>query len=107
MKNSLIAVARMKVQRSPKFQQWEPQLINLNVVSKSSDPQLALEQHYTPNEIAKAWGLSAELVRQIFETEAGVLIIDRPETRYKRGYRTMRIPENVVLRVRKKLSERY
>lgn len=64
---------------------------------------IALERHYRPDEVAEAWGLSVKVIRGIFSSEPGVLKVDRPETRNKRGYRSMRIPESVVVRVHKKL----
>ena len=67
-------------------------------------PATALERHYRPDELAEAWGLSVKVVREIFSGEPGVLRIDRPETRNKRGYCTMRIPESVVVRVHKRLT---
>ena len=65
---------------------------------------IALEHHYSPDEIAGTWGLSVKVIRQISLSEPGVLKVDRPETRNKRGYCTMRIPESVVVRVHKKLT---
>ena len=64
----------------------------------------ALERHYGPAELAETWGLSVKVIRQIFSSEDGVLKMDRPETRNKRGYCTMRIPESVVVRVHKRLT---
>jgi hypothetical protein len=64
----------------------------------------ALERHYRPDELAETWGLSVKVIRQIFSSEDGVLKVDRPETRNKRGYCTMRIPESVVVGVHKKLT---
>jgi hypothetical protein len=64
----------------------------------------ALERHYLPNELAKTWGLSVKVIREIFSNEPGVLKVDRPETRNKRGYCTMGIPESVVVRVHKRLT---
>ena len=67
-------------------------------------PSTALERHYRPAELAESWGLSVKVIRQIFSSEPGVLRVDRPEMRNKRGYCTMRIPESVVVRVHKKLT---
>jgi hypothetical protein len=64
----------------------------------------ALERHYRPDELADTWGLSVKVIREIFSSEPGVLKVDRPETRNKRGYCTMRIPESIVVRVHKKLT---
>ena len=52
-----------------------------------------LERHYTPKELAELWGISDDIVRAWFEREDGVLRIDRPETRNKRRYTTLRIPK--------------
>ena len=64
----------------------------------------ALERHHRPDEIAEMWGLIVKVIRQIFAAEPGVLKVDCPERRNKRGYRTMRIPESVVVRVLKRLT---
>ena len=61
------------------------------------------ERHYTVREIAEAWNMSENLVRRLFEKEPGVVIFkkDRP---HKRTYKTMRIPESVLLRVHRQNS---
>ncbi len=92
--------------RSPKFLAWDPVLILLDPeVSQFGRPEVA-ERHYTPVELAEAWGLSPDLIRELFENEDGVLIVSRNQTRYKRQYRTFRIPESVAARVHRRLSER-
>jgi hypothetical protein len=63
-------------------------------------------KHYTVAEIASLWNLSADAVRQIFEKEPGVLIIgDQKPRGHKRRYRTLRIPELVLERVHKRLTQ--
>lgn len=62
-----------------------------------------MEQHYTPVQLAKRWGLSATSVRELFRNEPGVIMIDRPEKMHKRGYVSMRIPESVAERVYSRL----
>jgi|SRR5271165_897749 len=62
------------------------------------------EKHYTIAEIAKAWGISTDLARDTFHDEPGVLCFDRPGTRVKRGYSTLRVPESVMIRVHTRLS---
>jgi hypothetical protein len=52
------------------------------------------------------WGLSNDLTRDIFRDEPGVLRIDRPETRKKRAYLTIHIPQSVVARVHLRLTDR-
>jgi hypothetical protein len=64
----------------------------------------ALERHYKATELAELWGMSVKLVRKIFVAEPGVLKVDRPELRNKRGYCSLRIPESVAVSVHKRLS---
>jgi hypothetical protein len=59
----------------------------------------AFEIHYTPKQLAKLWGVSDDMVGDLFRNEVDVLRIERPETRHKRGYSTMRILESVAMRV--------
>jgi hypothetical protein len=64
----------------------------------------ALERHYKATELAELWGMSVKLVRKIFADEPGVLKIDRPELRNKRGYCSLYVPESVAISVHRKLS---
>jgi AraC-like DNA-binding protein len=54
---------------------------------------------YTVLEVAALMGLSRPTVTRLFENERGVLILERPEARHKRGYRSIRIPHAVYERV--------
>jgi hypothetical protein len=101
---------------SKSFLEWSPQ-------SKHSKPQtlhagrgqafsyrgrsytnlVVDEKHFTPAELAKAWGLSAETVRQIFRAEPGVLRIGSAN-KDAREYLTLRIPQSVAVRVHTRLS---
>ena len=65
----------------------------------------ANEKHYSIIEISKLWALSQRTVRRMFENEPGVIAWGCPETRRKRGYRTMRVPESVLLRVHRRLRQ--
>ena len=67
-------------------------------------PRFAIK-HYSVSEVASLWGLSDDLVRKMFEKEPGVLAIgdNGPRIR-KRRYTTLRIPEDIVARVHKRLS---
>jgi hypothetical protein len=60
---------------------------------------VVLEQHYSAPEIAKAWHLSENAVRDLFRDEPGVLRIVRPGRRNKREYTTYRVPLSVLQRV--------
>lgn len=65
----------------------------------------AFETHYTVQEIAEKWHLSETVIRALFRDEPGVIKIDSPERRFKRGYCTLRIPESVALRVHTRLGQ--
>lgn len=71
-------------------------------IQNISHSVLALERHYSVADVAKMWALSEKTVRRMFEDEDGVLNWGSPETRRKRGYRTLRIPESVLHRVHRK-----
>ena len=62
------------------------------------------ERHYAPADLAKAWGVNTDLIRDVFRDQPGVLRFANPATRTKRGYTTIRIPESVAQRVHTKLS---
>lgn len=65
------------------------------------------ERFLTVSEVASMWGLSAVFVRRLFLREPGVLVIGRREEQgraHKRVYRTLRIPESVLVRVHQRLS---
>ncbi len=64
----------------------------------------ALERHYTVAELSKLWFFSENTIRRLFTKEPGVVKIARPETRLKRGYTSMRIPERIAQRVHRRLQ---
>jgi hypothetical protein len=59
----------------------------------------ALERHYSVEQVGELWGLSPEKIRRIFRDVPGVLKLGHGETRSKRGYVVLRIPESVLQRV--------
>jgi transcriptional regulator GlxA family with amidase domain len=65
--------------------------------------ELAHEKHYSVSELSTLWGLSQRTIRRMFESEPGVLCWGTSERRFKRGYKTLRIPETVMLRVHRQL----
>ena len=65
----------------------------------ASPRSVALERHFTVPEIARRWGMSEKSVRRFFADEPGVLKWGSPETRKKRRYCNLRIPESVMIRV--------
>jgi hypothetical protein len=62
------------------------------------------ERHFSPEDLAGLWGLSGDTIRRLFETEPGVLVIERGTKTKARRYRTMRIPESVASRVHRRLT---
>ncbi len=63
------------------------------------------ERYLTVKDVADQWNLSEVAIRRLFLDEPGVLVIGRrEESRHKRVYRMLRIPENVVEQVRDRLA---
>ena len=61
------------------------------------------ERHFTVQEIAKAWNLSEDSIRRLFDGEPGILDLGKP-TRFKRVYRPIRVPAHVAERVYRRLT---
>jgi len=61
--------------------------------------EASLERHFSVGELASLWDLSEQTIRRMFAGEPGVIEWGHGESRFKRGYITMRIPESVVQRV--------
>jgi hypothetical protein len=53
---------------------------------------------FTPRELATLWKLSENSIRRLFQDARGVFVVDNTK-RGKRTYQTIRIPEEVALRV--------
>jgi hypothetical protein len=65
-----------------------------------------VEPHSTPKELAKLWGVSVQTITRLFENEPGVLVLgSAKESRFKRKYRTMRIPLSVIARVHERFTQ--
>jgi hypothetical protein len=64
----------------------------------------AMERHYTVAELSKLWFFSENTIRRLFTKEPGVVKVARPQTRAKRGYTSMRIPEGIAQRVHRRLQ---
>ena len=72
---------------------------------ESIGTQLCNERHYSVGEISKLWALSEKTVRRIFQHEPGDIQLGTDEKPHKRRYRTVRIPESVLVRVHHKLRK--
>ena len=85
-------------------QAWIKEKLAARSPPRSADSwQGFAERHYTVAEIAAMWQLSRDLVRGLFVHEAGVLVIGDESSPGTRRYRTLRIPESVVVRVYRRL----
>ena len=81
--------------KSEKFLNWK------QAKSGSLNPKFsATDKHLTPKQLADAWGVDVETIRNIFRTEPGVLKISNAG-----GVRTtLRIPKEVAERVHRRLA---
>jgi hypothetical protein len=61
------------------------------------------EKHFSPDELAQAWGVSAQTVRNVFKDEPDVLRLGNPLPS-RRNYISLRIPQSVAMRVHRRLS---
>jgi hypothetical protein len=64
----------------------------------------AAERHYSASEVAGLWNLNVETVRRIFQNEPGIVVLQSPIKKYRRPYKTIRIPLSVLERVHKRLQ---
>lgn len=55
-----------------------------------------ITEYLTPAEVAKTLKLSTDSVIRRFENRPGVLVLGREESRFKRKYRTLRIPREAL-----------
>lgn len=79
----------------------------MTITAKSilADVSHSTERHYSVAEIAEMWNLSKDAVRRLFQKEPGVLIIGELRPKYgRRPYTTLRIPQSVLDRVHRRLS---
>jgi hypothetical protein len=65
---------------------------------------VAFEKHFTVDEVSELWGVSRATVVKMFTGIDGVLTFGREESRFKRQYISMRIPESLVKAVHQKLG---
>lgn len=65
----------------------------------------AIEELYTPQDLAKKWKLHPTTIQRLFVDEPGVLVYGKEDRRDgKRQYITIRIPVSVANSVYKRLS---
>jgi hypothetical protein len=104
-RDSKVAVApdfQSIILRSQKFRDWTPERIRRKPADHNAP---VVEKHFSPAELATAWGVDPETIRNMFRSEPGVLKIGEKNPKHKRAYLTLRIPESVAVRVHRRLSE--
>lgn len=80
------------------------------MVEKTSEKKAKTESahvrgtDYSVAEVAALWNVGVDKVRELFENEPDVIKLKNPAKRGKRAYTTLRIPESVESRIRRKLS---
>jgi hypothetical protein len=84
----------------------KPSASESNLSFNSSQPfpaEAPFEKHFSVCELAEVWALSEQTIRRIFSGEPGVIEWGHDESRFRRAYKTLRIPESVVQRVHRRL----
>jgi hypothetical protein len=76
-----------------------------SAIHKNEIGQTAFEKHFTVAEISELWQLDKKTVRRLFEHEPEVFSFGSSESRVKRRYRTLRIPESVMVKVHRKMTK--
>jgi hypothetical protein len=72
----------------------------LHTQSNEVRPMVALEPHYSPQQLAVLWGFDASTIRRMFADEPGVLKEGKRARRDgKRQYLSIRIPASIAQRV--------
>jgi hypothetical protein len=78
----------------------------MRAVTEKRPPELGLQRHYTPPQLAELWGVDASTIRRWFESEPGVLAWGTTVNSRRRRHLSLRIPESVALRVHEKMRIR-
>jgi hypothetical protein len=55
----------------------------------SGEMPVAVERHYAPSMVAQLWQLDVETIRRLFQNEPGVVVLQAPGKKGKRGYKTI------------------
>jgi hypothetical protein len=63
-----------------------------------------IQENFTVAQIASMWQLSTDTIQRLFEEEAGVVTLGKKNPRGKRRRVTLRIPREVMERVKKRRS---
>ena len=89
MEHTIDPVAVLR--NSPLFLAWHPVVPIPPPPAPDSEGRyieqanLIQEKHYSPQELAKVWGVSVQTIRDVFRDEPGVLKLGSDGTRTRRG----------------------
>jgi predicted transcriptional regulator len=92
------------VRRTVSIEQKTAWLRDANGGTVSPLAEALSTRYYSVKEIADLLNLSQDCVRKLFQSEAGVLVLGDQSSKYKRRYTTLRIPESVLRRVLRRMS---
>ena len=85
--------------------QVEPAYVPGNAAERLATPTFpGGEKHYKVSELSRLWFFSENTIRRLFAKEPGVVKIVHSQTRLKRSYTSMRIPERIAQRVHRRLQ---
>jgi hypothetical protein len=64
------------------------------------------QENFSVAEVAALWNLSTDTIRKLFEDEPGVIPLGNPNPRGKRRRITLRIPRDVMERVKNRMANK-
>jgi hypothetical protein len=86
--------------KSEKFVNWKPDQDRPGPMRPQDPAVSADEKHFTPQQLANAWGVDVKTIRNIFRDEPGVLKISNAS----KLRTTLRIPKEIAERVHRRLA---
>jgi hypothetical protein len=98
------SVARLKTSFEEKAVWMRERQVLAPASTSPAAPGGFAERHYAVSQIAELWSLSADAVRKLFQDEPGVLVLGGEGSPHKRRYTTLRIPESVLQRVHRRMT---
>ena len=92
------------MQRTVSVEQKSAWLRDANGGTSQSVTEPLPARYYTAREISELLNLSQDSVRKLFQDEPGVLVLGDQSSKYKRRYTTLRVPDSVLRRVLRRMS---
>jgi hypothetical protein len=92
------------VQRTVNVEQESASLRGANGGTSQQVAGVLSTRYYSVKEIADLLNLSQDSVRKLFQNEPGVVVLGDQRSKYKRRYTTLRIPESVLGRLLRRMS---